>query len=149
MRGKTQQQQKVKQRGKTTWHTRSKYQVNFVYSLMIIKKIISYSMCWKRLTQPTNIRKKSSSCYHSMNVLTKLFKNNECFNSLLLCYLCTSYYKPYSRYCQLIIVSLIGSLWKLFNVWAINWRKIVKKVKKQLFLKTFLFSFRFWRSFFL
>ena len=78
-----------------------------------------------------------------MNVFTKLFKNNECFNSCLLCYLCTSYYKPYSRYCQLIIVSLIGSLWKLFNVWAINWRKIVKKVKKQLFLKTFLFFLGF------
>ena len=34
-------------------------------------------------------------------------KNNEYLNFRLLCYLCNSYYKPYSKYCQLIIVLLI------------------------------------------
>ena len=40
-------------------------------------------MYCKQLTQPTNIQEKSSSCYHSMNVLTTLYKNNECLNSLV------------------------------------------------------------------
>ena len=47
-------------------------------------------MYCKQLTQPTNIQEKSSSCYHSINVFTTLYKNNECLNSRLLCYLCFS-----------------------------------------------------------
>ena len=76
-------------------------------------------MCCKRLTQPTSIQEKSSSWYHSMNVSTTLYKKNECLNSRLLCYLCSSYYKPYSRYCHLIIVLLI---WQLMG--TVRWYKI-------------------------
>ena len=107
---------------------------------MIIKRkiIISYSMYCKQLTQPTNIQEKSSSCYHSMNVFTTLYKNNECLNPRLLCYLCFSLqtlFQILSTNNYFVDLPVYGGRWfkkYIFVLFLANWNNCFADIEGNL-----------------
>ena len=113
-------------------------------------------MCCKRITQPTNIQEKYSSCYHSTYVLLRSTKK-WMLNSRLLWYLCIFYYTTlfqilsiYNRFVELAAYGMGTVRWYKNIVCFIpsfNWRNIEKKIKKQHVFKNFFHFMSFWSNF--